>query len=147
MLNIVERSITADLLVDELKEVFGAAGGPPQVLRLDNGPEMISQALQQFATAEPVSPSIPPGTPWNNGHIESFNNRLRKECLNRHHWNTLIEARGVISNFKEDHNHRLWTNYAPSSPRNTPPQHLPNNTKSPSVQHHSLIAKHEARQI
>ena len=34
---------------------------------------------------------IPPGTPWNNGHIESFNNRLRKECLNRNHWTSLLE--------------------------------------------------------
>ena len=36
---------------------------------------------------------IPPGTPWNNGYIESFNNRLRKECLNRNHWNTLFGVR------------------------------------------------------
>ena len=49
---------------------------------------------------------IPPGTPWNNGHIESFNNRLRKECLNRNHWNTLFEARVVIGDFKDEHNHR-----------------------------------------
>jgi transposase InsO family protein len=49
---------------------------------------------------------IPPGTPWNNGHIESFNKRLRKECLNRNHWDTPIEARVVIGDFKEDHNHR-----------------------------------------
>jgi hypothetical protein len=48
LLNIVERSITAEDLVDELQKVFAAAGGPPKVLRLDNGPEMISQALQQF---------------------------------------------------------------------------------------------------
>ena len=46
------------------------------------------------------------GTPWNNGHIESFNNRLRKECLNRNHWNTLFEARVVIGDFKHEHNHR-----------------------------------------
>ncbi|GAA11748.1 putative transposase, partial [Gordonia alkanivorans NBRC 16433] len=36
---------------------------------------------------------IPPGTPWNNGFIESFNNRLRDECLNRNCWPTLLEAR------------------------------------------------------
>ena len=48
LLNIVERSITAERLVDELKKVFAAAGGPPKVLRMDNGPEFISQALQQF---------------------------------------------------------------------------------------------------
>ncbi|QIS06238.1 transposase [Nocardia brasiliensis] len=32
---------------------------------------------------------IPPGTPWNNGFIESFNHRLRSECLNRNHWTSL----------------------------------------------------------
>ncbi|WP_197039931.1 integrase core domain-containing protein [Nocardia sp. NRRL WC-3656] len=36
---------------------------------------------------------IPPGTPWNNGFIESFNRRLRAECLNRNHWTSLLEAR------------------------------------------------------
>ncbi len=106
MLNIVERSITAERLVEELKKVFAAAGGPPRVLRMDNGPEFISRALQQFCDGKTGMSYIPPGTPWNNGHIESFNNRLRKECLNRNHWNTVIEARVVIGDFKEDHNHR-----------------------------------------
>ncbi len=63
---------------------------------------------------------IPPGTPWNNGYIESFNNRLRKECLNRNHWNTLFEARVVIGDFKDEHNHRTairpWaTEHRPST--------------------------------
>ncbi|MGY1994485.1 IS3 family transposase [Mycolicibacterium fortuitum] len=106
LLNIVERSITADRLVDELKKVFAAAGGPPKVLRMDNGPEFISQALQQFCDGRFGLSYIPPGTPWNNGHIESFNNRLRKECLNRNHWNTLLEARVVIGDFKTEHNRR-----------------------------------------
>ena len=48
LLNIVERSITAERLVDELEKVFAAAGGPPKVLRMDNGPELVSQALQRF---------------------------------------------------------------------------------------------------
>jgi putative transposase len=106
MLNLVERSITADHLVEELKKVFASAGGPPTVLRMDNGPEFISHALQQFCENKVGLSYIPPGTPWNNGHIESFNNRLRKECLNRNHWNTLFEARVVIGDFKEEHNHR-----------------------------------------
>lgn len=51
------------------------------------------------------SPSyIPPGTSWNNGFIESFNNRLRKECLNRNHWTNLLEARVAIADFKHEHN-------------------------------------------
>jgi putative transposase len=106
LLNIVERSITAGNLVVELKKVFAAAGGPPRVLRMDNGPEFISPALQQFWDGKFGMSFIPPGTPWNNGHIESFNNRLRKECLNRNHWNTLLEARVVTGDFKEEHNHR-----------------------------------------
>ena len=48
LLNIVDRSITAEHLVEELKKVFTNAGGPPKVLRMDNGPEFVSQALQQF---------------------------------------------------------------------------------------------------
>jgi putative transposase len=106
LLNMVERSITAERLVDELERVFAAAGGPPMVLRMDNGPELVSQALQQFCDGKVGLSYIPPGTPWNNGYIESFNNRLRKECLNRNHWTTLFEARVVIDDFKEEHNTR-----------------------------------------
>jgi transposase InsO family protein len=83
LLNIVERSITAERLVIELEGVFAAAGGPPKVLRMDNGPELVSQALQQFCEGKVGLSYIPPGTPWNNGYIESFNNRLRKECLDQ----------------------------------------------------------------
>ncbi|MGV2590269.1 UNVERIFIED_CONTAM: integrase core domain-containing protein [Mycobacterium avium subsp. hominissuis] len=67
---------------------------------------MVSQALQRFCENKVGLLYIPPGTPWNNGYIESFNNRLRKECLNRNHWNTLFEARVVIGDFKTEHNHR-----------------------------------------
>ena len=92
LLNLVERSITGEALVAELTKVFAAAGGPPKVLRMDNGPEMVSQALQQFCANKTGIVSIPPGCPWDNGYIESFNNRLRKECLNRNYWNTLFRG-------------------------------------------------------
>ena len=100
LLNIVERSITAERLIDELERCFAAAGGPPMVLRMDNGPELISLALQQFCAGKVGMSYIPPGTPWNNGYIESFNRRLRRECLNRNHWTSLLEARVVIGDFK-----------------------------------------------
>ena len=106
LLNIVERSITAQRLTDELEKVFALWGGPPLVLRMDNGPEFISHVLQQFCRDRVGISYIPPGTSWNNGHIESFNNRLRKECLNRNHWTSLLEARVVIEDFKDDHNNR-----------------------------------------
>jgi putative transposase len=86
LLHLVERSITADRLIIELENVF-AVHGVPMVLRMDNGPELVSQALQQFCDG-------------------TFNNRMRKECLNRNHWTTLREARVVIGDFKRDHNRR-----------------------------------------
>ena len=73
LMHLVERSITAERLVAELEDVFTAAGGPPRVLRMDNGPELVSQALQQFCAGRVGLSYIPPGTPWNNGYIESFN--------------------------------------------------------------------------
>ncbi|WP_371856499.1 IS3 family transposase [Nocardia anaemiae] len=106
LLHLVERSITAEKLVAELEKVFTARGGPPKVLRMDNGPEMISHALQQFCSDRVGIVYIPPGTPWNNGFIESFNRRLRAECLNRNHWTSLLEARVVIGDFKLEHNRR-----------------------------------------
>ncbi|WP_112650005.1 IS3 family transposase [Mycobacterium xenopi] len=106
LLNIVERSITAERLIEDLEKCFAAAGGPPMVLRMDNGPELISQALQSFCAGKVGMTYIPPGAPWENGYIESFNNRLRRECLNRNHWTNLLEARVVIDDFKHEHNHR-----------------------------------------
>ncbi|WP_083869245.1 integrase core domain-containing protein [Nocardia niigatensis] len=101
-----ERSITAEKLVTELEKVFTIRGGPPRVLRMDNGPEMISAALQQFCADRVGIVYIPPGTPWNNGFIESFNRRLRAECFNRNHWTSRLEARVVIGDFKTEHNHQ-----------------------------------------
>ncbi|MEU1525389.1 IS3 family transposase [Nocardia rhamnosiphila] len=105
LLHLVERSITGEKLVAELARVF-ADRGAPKVLRCDNGPEMISGALQRFCANRIGITYIPPGTPWNNGYIESFNRRLRTECLNRNHWTSLLEARVVIGDFKTDHNLR-----------------------------------------
>jgi putative transposase len=88
--------------------VFSAAGGPPAVLRMDNGPELVSKCCNGSATARSAcvtSHPVPRGT---TGYIESFNNRLRKECLNRNHWNSLFEAWVVIGDFKHEHNHRHW---------------------------------------
>jgi putative transposase len=60
LLHLVERSITAERLVAELEKVFTAAGGPPKVLRMDNGPELVSQALQQFCDGKVGLSYIPP---------------------------------------------------------------------------------------
>lgn len=74
------------------------------VPRLDNEPEMISQALQQFCSDIVGVVYIPLDTPWNNGFIESFNDRLRRESLNPNHWTSLLESRIAIADFKHEHN-------------------------------------------
>ncbi len=106
LLDMTRRSITAEALVAELARVFAAAGGPPKVLRMDNGPELISQALQTFCENTVGIIYIPPGQPWENPYVESFNSRLRRECLNRNYWTDLLEAKVVIGDFKHEHNHR-----------------------------------------
>ena len=49
---------------------------------------------------------IPPGEPWRNGYVESFNSRIRDQCLNMNIFWSLAQARVVISDGKEDDNHR-----------------------------------------
>jgi transposase InsO family protein len=78
LMNIVERSIAAERLVTELETAFTLAGGLPKVLRMDNGPKLVSHALRQFCENKTGLVYIPPGRPWVNGHIESFNDRIRK---------------------------------------------------------------------
>ena len=57
LLHMVERSITAERLVAELQKAFAVAVGPPKVLRMDNGPELVSQALQRFCANKFTSAS------------------------------------------------------------------------------------------
>ena len=79
LLHLVERSVTAERLATELETMFATAGGSPKVLWMDNGLELVSQARQLFCDGKVRLSYIPPGCPWDNGYIESFNNRLRKE--------------------------------------------------------------------
>lgn len=102
LLNIVERSITAERLVTELETAFTVAGGPPKEMRMDNDPELVPKRCNTSARTRPGWFTFHPGFPGVNGHIESFSNRLRKESRHRNHWNTLFEARVVVGDFKHD---------------------------------------------
>jgi putative transposase len=101
---LVERSITADVLIDELDRL-AAQRGYPAVLRADNGPELACNAMADWAGQRVGLSFIPPGEPWRNGYVESFNSRVRDECLNINLFWSLAQARVVISDWKEDYNH------------------------------------------
>jgi putative transposase len=81
------------------------AYGLPMSLRVDNGPEFISTALDAWAHQHGVKLDfIQPGKPTQNAHVESFNGRLRDECLAQAHFPTLARARAEIELWRVDYN-------------------------------------------
>ncbi len=101
---LVERSITADRLTAHLEDLV-AVRGAPAVLRSDNGPEFISDEMANWAGTRTGLFYIPPGSPWHNGYVESFNSRLRDECLNINSFYSLVHAQVVIGDWKTEYNH------------------------------------------
>lgn len=84
-----------------------AEHGSPAYLRSDNGPEFIAKEVQRWLAANQIKTIyIEPGSPWQNGFVESFHGRLRDECLNREQLWTLTEARVVIEDYRCQYNHR-----------------------------------------
>jgi putative transposase len=102
---LVERSITADVLVDELDRL-ATTRGYPMVLRCDNGPELACDAMADWASERVGLSFIPPGEPWRNGYVESFNGRVRDQCLNINLFWSLAQARVVITDWKDHYNRR-----------------------------------------
>ena len=101
---LVDRSITADVLIDELDRL-ATSRGYPAVLRCDNGPELACAAMADWAGDCVGLSFIPPGEPWRNGYVESFNSRVRDECLNINSFWSLTHARVVIADWKDEYNH------------------------------------------
>ena len=101
----VERSITGEDLIAELDRLAAQRGTYPAVLRCDNGPELACSAMADWAAGQVGLHFIPPGEPWRNGYVESFNSRIRDECLNINSFWSLAHARVIISDWKHDYNH------------------------------------------
>jgi len=92
-------------LIDELDRL-AVDRGYPAVLRCDNGPELACVAMADWARERVGLHFIPPGEPWRNGYVESSNSRIRDECLNSNIFRSLAQARVVITDWKEEYNHR-----------------------------------------
>ena len=101
----VARRIQAKDVLDQLFRLIGQHGAP-EYIRSDNGSEFIEKALQQWLHDAGIRTLyIDPGSPWQNGFIESFHSRLREECLEREQLWTRSEARVVIEDWRIEYNH------------------------------------------
>jgi putative transposase len=79
--------------------------GRPSFIRSDNGPEFIAQSLKDWLVAcGPQTFYIEPGSPWQNGIGESFNSKLRDECLNLEDFSSRAEARVIIEAWRREYN-------------------------------------------
>ncbi len=100
----VDTSINGMRVARALSEI-GQLEGLPEIIINDNGPEFISNALDNWAYQRGVKLTfIRPGKPVENAYIESFNGRLRDECLNENWFLTLEHARGIIEKWRMDYN-------------------------------------------
>ena len=79
--------------------------GMPKVIKVDNGPEFISKELDLWAYSKKVKLDYSrPGRPTDNPFIESFNGKVRSECLNQHWFLSITEAQAKIEAWREDYN-------------------------------------------
>ena len=100
----VEHSIGGDHLT-RILDGYCSLRGKPTVIRTDNGPEFTGKAMLTWAYRNGIELRlIEPGKPNQNAYIESFNGRLRDECLNEHWFTSLAHARTVIEEWQREYN-------------------------------------------
>lgn len=100
----VATSITATKVIVVIDKLISERGAPDH-LRSDNGPEFIAAQVKQWLAAKSVGTLyIEPGKPWQNGKQESFNGRLRDECLNVELFRNVAEAGMVIEAWRRHYN-------------------------------------------
>ena len=100
----VGRSLTHQVVIDVLTELFIERGVPVH-LRSDNGSEFTAKRVQSWLKRLDVKPLfIEPGSPWENGYIESFNGKMRDELLAREIFYSLKEAQVLIEMWRRQYN-------------------------------------------
>jgi len=101
---VVDTSLSGARLVRELLSVMAQHGRPCTIVS-DNGTELVSRAILSFTEGTGIEwHYIAPGKPIQNAFVESFNGRLRDECLNEHAFSSLAEARRIIEAWRIDYN-------------------------------------------
>jgi putative transposase len=111
----VSRRLKSSDVIDALSDLF-ILRGVPEHIRSDNGPEFVAQAVQDWIGAVGAKTAyITPGSPWENGFIESFNARLRDELLDGEIFYTLREAEIVIESWRRHYNTTTLSGRMPRS--------------------------------
>ena len=101
----VANSITSSDVILTLTRLM-RLHGKPEHIRSDQGGEFTATRVMKWLRDRNIGPTfIPPGKPWHNGFIESFNGKLRDECLNREWFRDLREARALIESWRQFYNH------------------------------------------
>lgn len=115
----VARKLGSADVIDVLADLF-ILRGAPAFIRSDNGPEFIAVAVRGWIGGVGAKTAfIEPGSPWENGYVESFNGKLRDELLNSEVFNTLAEARVLIEQWRVHYNTvrpHSSLNYRPPAP-------------------------------
>ncbi|MFC5509197.1 IS3 family transposase [Bosea massiliensis] len=100
----IDRRLKAIDVIDGLSDLF-ILRGVPEHIRSDNGPEFVAKAVQDWISAVGAKTAyIAPGSPWENGFIESFNARLRDELLDGEIFYTLAEAKIIVESWRRHFN-------------------------------------------
>ena len=130
----VARRLTSEDVLERLSWSF-ATRGVPQFIRSDNGSEFTAQAVRDWLAKVGVNTLyIEPGSPWENGYCESFNGKLRDECLNGEIFYSLKEAQIVIEWWRIEYNTRRphsALGYRPPAPLASSPWDRPNPVSQP----------------
>jgi putative transposase len=102
---VVDTSLSGIRVARELDRIAEMRGYPCMVVS-DNGTELTSNAILKWQEDRKVDwRYIAPGKPMQNGFVESFNGRMRDECLNEHLFDTLRQARNLVAVWRDDFNH------------------------------------------
>ena len=101
----VDRRLNSSNVLDVLSQLF-VKNGVPEHIRSDNGSEFIAKRVRAWLGKQQVKTLyIEPGSPWENGYIESFNSRLRDELLNGEIFLHIDELKYVVERWRMDYNH------------------------------------------
>jgi putative transposase len=129
----VDRKLNSQNVMDVLSQLF-IENGTPQYIRSDNGPEFIAKCLRWWLKRHKINTLfIEPGSPWENGYIESFNGKLRDELLKREVFDTLFEAQVLIERWRQEYNTvrpHSSLGYRPPAPETIQPRWLNQQTFS-----------------